>query len=141
MVESEQDVGFDELSLDGGRADGHDGFTREDDRAFGNRPDIAGELEIREEREEFFAENLLRAQVFDVGGCEVQILNVADDLLKTRGDGITASVRDTSEEHVKIRDPVPQLGLEISAAHGQFVEVAQQGKAVFVVFHGKVGPP
>ena len=141
VVQSQKNVGLEKLCFDGGSTYGHNGFAGEDNGSFRYSPDIAGEFEITEEGEKFFIENLLSAEIFDVGIGEVQILDVADDLFQTCRNGVTASIGYATEEYVKIGDPVPQLGFKITAAHGQLIEVTQQGKAVFVVFHKKTSIP
>ena len=77
MVQRKQDEGLDELRLDGGGADGHDGFAGEDGCAFGNRPDITREAEGLE-----IAEKILGKETLFVDGKEgirgVELMNAIE---------------------------------------------------------------
>ena len=106
MVEHQQDVSLDELRLDGGSTDDEDGFSGEDSGAFGDGPDVAGELEVLQVVQKFFDEAALGTEVFDVLVGEGQVLDVVHHLFQTCGDGETTLVRDGAEEHIKVGDAV-----------------------------------
>ena len=74
MVESQKNVGFNDLRFDGGGADDHEGFTREDGCAFGNGINIPRKLKVFKIREEFFIKNAPVTQIIYVFIFKVEIL-------------------------------------------------------------------
>ena len=61
VVDRQQGVGLDELGLGGGGADGDQRLPGEDRGALGDRPDVAGELEVPEVVQEVLLEEVLAA--------------------------------------------------------------------------------
>ena len=96
-------------------------------------PDIAGELEILQILQEGLGEEVPRPQVGDVLLREVELLDVADDLLQTGRDAEAAAVGAAPEEQIKVGDPVLVAVLEIAVGHGQLVEVTEHGQVQFAV--------
>ena len=66
VVNGEQQEGFEQLGLDGRGADDHDGLAREDGRALGHGPDVAGEFEMPQIVQEGLGEHAAAAEVVDV---------------------------------------------------------------------------
>ena len=66
VVYREQQEGLDQLRLDGRGADDHDGLAREDGRALGHGPDVAGEFEMPQIVQEGLGEHAAAAEVVDV---------------------------------------------------------------------------
>mgnify|MGYP000370404057 CR=1 FL=1 len=112
-------------------------FTRgslgEDHGSFGNGVDIAGKFKISQIFQEILFKDPSGAQIIDVLGIEMEILDVFDDLLQPGCDGEAASVGHIAEEHVEVADLVGiPLRLKVAVAHGQFVKITQ--KCVVHVF-------
>ena len=128
VVDAQQQIGFYQLGLDRRGANGDDGLLGENRSALGNRPDIAGEPEVRQEIQEILGKHLPAAQVVNVLRVKMQLLNILDNLLQTRSDGESAAVRAAPEKQVKVGYPVCVALREIPLAHGQFVKVAEHGK-------------
>ena len=124
MVDAQQHHGFNELCLDSGSADGEDGLSGEHGGAFGDGPDVTGELEVLQVVQKFFHEAAFGTEVFDVLVRKGQVLDVVYHLFQTCGDGETAFVRNGAEEHIKVGDAVFQRRLEVAVCHGQLIEVA-----------------
>ena len=139
MVQGQQQVGFDELGLDGGGAHGEDGLPGEDGGALRDGPDVAGKPEVPQVLQKFRGEAALAPQVFEILLLEPEVLDVIDHLLQPRGDGKTAAVGDVAEKYVEVADPVLQAGLEIAVAHGELVEI-EQHRVVDVVLHNGEPP-
>ena len=136
VVQGEQQEGFDELGLNGGRPDGEEGLPGEDGRAFGHRPDIAGKPEGAQIVQKTVAEAALAPQVGNILLVKVEPLHIVDDLLQTGGNGKTAPIRHIAEKDVKITDLVGvALRLEVAVAHGELIEVTEQS-IVHVLLHG-----
>ena len=133
MVDDEQDIGLDELRLNGGRAHRQDRLTREDRRALRHGVNIAREVKIMQVGQKFLAEELPAAQIGDVAVGEMQILDVFDHLLQTGCDGKAAAVRNVSVKHVEIADAVAHLAGEEPVSHRQLIEVAEHGHVQFFV--------
>ena len=136
VVQRQQDVGFNQLCFDGGSADGENGFPGEDDGAFRYSPHVAGEAECGQIIQECFVKDPFAPEECYIGRRKVQVFDIPHDLFQPRRHSIPAAVRYLPVEHIKIGNIVLQRGIEIPSAHGQLIEVAEQGKAVFVVFHG-----
>ena len=66
VVNGEQQEGLEQLGLDGRGADDHDGLAREDGRALGHGPDVAGEFEMPQIVQEGLGEHAAAAEVVDV---------------------------------------------------------------------------
>ena len=139
VIQGQQQVGFDELGLDGGGPDGEDGLPGEDGGTLGHGPDVASETELQQELEKFLAEQTLGAQKVYILGVKVQVLDISDDLLQPCGNGEAAPVGHVAEEHVEVADPVGQPSLEIAVAHSQLIEIEEHG-VVDVVLHSGTHP-
>ena len=129
MIDLQKDVGFHKLCFDDGSADGDDRLSGEDHRSLRHRPYVAGKAEGFQIGEKIFIEDVFRAQIVDVVLGEAEIFHVVGDLLQSRGHGISASVGIFAVENVKVRDFVRHARFPVSAAHGEFVKVAQQCKS------------
>ena len=83
--------------------------------------------------QEFFAEQILAAQIFDVLIRKLQALQVVNQLIQAGHNGIAAAIRYSPEEHVKICDIVRHVGLKISMGHGNFIKVSQHSQIQFLI--------
>jgi hypothetical protein len=139
MVEREQEEGFHQLRLDGGRADGHDRLAREDRRALGHGPDVAHKMKMAQIVEEALAELVFGAQIGDIVIRKMQVLQILHRLLQPRRNGEAAVVRHVAEKDVEIDDAVLQSALIIPVAHRELVKVAEHREIQFLVFvrHGQ----
>ena len=136
MVQDQQDIGLDKLRLDGGRTHRQDRLLREDGRTLRHGVDVAREAEALQIPQKALVEQLASAQIFDVLGGEVQILDILDDLLQTGRDGEAAVVRHVAVKDVKIADLILHPADEVAVAHGQLVKIAEHGHIQrFVDFH------
>ena len=133
MVDAQQQVGLNELGLDGRGADGDQRLLGEDHGALGHGPDIAGELEIAQVFQEILGEEVAASEVGDVLLGEVQLLDVADDLLQTGCDAEAAAVGAAPEEQVEIGDAVLIAVGEVAVGHRQLVEITEHGQVQFAV--------
>ena len=133
VVDAQQQVGLNELGLDGGSADSDQGLLGKDHGALGHGPDIAGELEILQILQEGLGEEVPRPQVGDVLFGEVQLLDVADDLLQTGRDAEAAAVGATTEEQVEVGDAIFVAVFKVAVCHGQLVEITEHGQVQFAV--------
>ena len=133
VVDTQQQVGLDELGLNSGGTDRQDGLIGEHGSTLGHCPDIAGEMEISQIRQELLAEELPATKVFDILRGEVQVLNVLDDLLQTGSDGKAAAIGTTAEEQIEIGNPVLIAGGKIALGHGQLVKITEHGQIEFIV--------
>ncbi|MPM47224.1 hypothetical protein SDC9_93932 [bioreactor metagenome] len=72
----------------------------------------------------------------------MKLLDVADNLLQTRGNGKAAVVGHIAEEHIEITDLVFISGLKVAVAHRELVKIAKEGVVAgahkFSVLSGKV---
>ena len=57
----------------------------------------------------------------------MKLLDVADDLLQSRGDGEAAAVRHLTEEQIEIAYLILHPVLQIAVAHRQLVKIAHHG--------------
>ena len=127
MVDTQQQVSLNELRLNGGCTDGDDGFLGEHRRTLRHCPDITCEFEIRQIGKKFLTEQIPAAQVLDVFGREMKILNVLDDLLQTGGNSKSTAIGTPSEKQVEIGDAILIARGKIALTHGQFIKVTEHG--------------
>ena len=131
VVDGQQGERLDQLGLDGRSPDRHHRLPGEDGRPLRHGPDVPGKAEIPQVVQELLREQVLVPQEGDVLLVEMQILDVAHQLLQARADRKAAVVRHVAEEYVKIGDPVLKAGLEIAVAHGQLIEITEHGQVEF----------
>ena len=136
MVHGQKRERFKQLRLDRGRAHDDHRLFREDGRALGHGVNVAAEVEVCKIVEEFLAEDTSPAQVVDVLLVEVQILDIVDQLVKTGGNGVPASVRHRAEINVEIGNAILEPCFQVTVAHGQLVKVAEHGHIELLIgFH------
>ena len=135
MVDAQQQVSLNQLGLNGRGADGDNRLLGENGGSFGNSPDIAGKREIRQIFQKFLAEQVPAPQVGDILGIKMEILNILDDLLQTRGNGVAAAIGALAEEYIKIADAVLIALRKVAVAHGQFIEVTEHRQVQFFVYY------
>ena len=131
MVYGQQNHGFDELRLNHRTGNGHERLARKYRGALGHGPDVALELEAAQVIEKRLGETAAAAEVRDVLLGEAQIFEVRDQLLHAGHDGVAAAVRNSTEEHIKIRPAVAHSFFKISICHRELVKVRQHGKISF----------
>ena len=125
VIDLGEDRRLGELRVDDGRGHGEDRLFGVHDRALAEGADVAREAVVREVVEEVLAEERERAQIVDVFGGKVHVLDVFDDLFKPREDGEAAAVGVAAKEHVE--GGACSAGLlalaEIAVGHRQLVEI------------------
>ena len=131
MIDGQQQVGFNQLRLNGGSLDGQDGLVGEDGRAFRDSVDITGEFEVAQIIQEGLVKVTLGAQVGDVIIGEVQLLDVFHDLLQAGRDGKAAAVRHGTVEYVKHHILLVEAVAEITVAHRDLIKVKEHGQIAF----------
>ena len=137
VVDGQQQVGLQQLGLDGRGPHGENGLVGEHRGPLGDGKDVPGELKVCQVVQEVLVKDLPAPEVGDVLGVKVEVLDVLNDLLQPGSDGIAPIVRDAAEEEVKVGDPIFVPGLEVSVAHGELIEVAQHGHVQFLIcIHG-----
>ncbi len=130
VVDGEQHHGFDKLRLHHRPAHGDNRLMRENRRTLRDRPYVAGKFKMAQIIEEFLAENLLGAQVFDVRLGKRKVPEVIDQLLNAGHDRQAAAVRDFPEEHIEIGDLVAPAVGEKPVGHRQLVKIGQQRQII-----------
>ena len=132
VVDDVKDRSLHELGLHDRRNDLDERLAREDQRSLRDRPDVAGELELREIVEEVFIEDAESGQVIDILLGKVQFLDVFDELLQARHDGVAAAERIDAEERVEDDRLVLVLVLEVALHHREFIKICQKCKILSV---------
>ena len=133
VVDGQQRKRLDELGLDGGGTDRHDRLLGEDGGPLGDCPDVAGEAEVLQVGQKLLGEQVPSPEVGDVLLVEVQVQDIADELIQARADGEAPLVRHVPEEHVEIGCAVLKARLEIAVAHGQLVKIAEHGHVQLLI--------
>ena len=129
-----EQVGFRNLRFDDGRADGEHGLAGEEQGAFGDGEEVAGEAEVAEVIEEGRADaGELReaAEVVDFVGGEAEVEEVVDDLGDAGGDDVIAVRGEAADGEFEGGLLGGLAGLEVAGGHGELVEVGE--KAVHCV--------
>ena len=117
------------LGFDDGGADGERGFAGEEQGAFGDGEEIAGEAEVAEVIEEGGAdlgELGEGAEVVDFLGGEAEVEEVVDDLGNAGDDGVIAIGGQAAEGEFEGGLIAGLAGLEIPGRHREFVEVGEK---------------
>ncbi len=123
---------LDELCIDERRHDRQDWLIRVHDGAFRQRINIALKPEVLEIREEFFREHMLLTEIFHVLIRELHILDVFNDLFKTREDGKAAFIRILAVEYIECHLNILVVVSEITIGHGQFVKIHHHRDITFI---------
>src|ERR1035441_8045507 len=135
-----QQVGFRDLGFDDGGADGERGFAGEQDGAFGDGEEVAGEAELAEVVEEggaHLGELGEGAQVGDFLGRKAHVEQVVDDLRDAGDDDVIAIGRQAPDGEFERGLLAGLTGLEVARRHGEFVEIGE--KAVHRWYTGTCG--
>ena len=136
MINSQQSVGLNELSLRGRGPDCHQGLAGKHRRALRYRPYVAGKAEMAQVIQKILLKQVFAPEVGDVVLVEVKILDVLHQLLQPCGNGKTAFVGHPAEEHVKIGDTVLHPLTEVAVGHGHLIKVKQHRQVQpFLTFH------
>ena len=122
MIDGKKNHGFNQLCLNHGTSDGDNRLTRENRRSLGNRPDIAGKLEIAKIIEKFICEAFF-LQKGKILLREAEILKIVKKLTDACHDGKAAVIGNLSEEHIKPGNFVFHAVLEIAVCHCQLIEI------------------
>ena len=125
MIDHHQDIGLNKLRLDHRGANRHQRLAGENHRSLGNGPDIAREAEGTKTLEKFLGKATLFPQKRNILVVKMQILNIFDDLLKSRSNGKAAVIGVLAIEDVKINDLVSHAANRIAISHGQLIVVAK----------------
>ena len=136
MVDGKQGEGLNELRLNSRSPDSHQRLPGKHRRSLGDGINVAGEAEVLQIGQELLVKELTAPEILDILLGKVEILNIVDKLLQTRGDSKAAAIRHAPEEHVKIGNAVLIAVFEIPIAHGQLVKIAEHGHVqLFLSFH------
>ena len=128
MVDGQQNHGFNELSLHYGTSYGDYRFMGENRRSLRYCPHVAFEFKVPEVIKKFFTKHIFASQIFDILFCELKVFEIVNGLLQPCHNGKAASVRNLSEEHVKICYVFSHSGLKIPVRHRQLVKVSQHSE-------------
>ena len=128
VVKLQQQIGLQQLGLNGRGADSKDRFPGEDRRALRHGPDVAGKLEIPQVVEKGLVKDASAPEIVNVLLVKVQILNIVDDLLQPGRNGEAAAVRYLPEEYVKIGHAILHTAHKVAVAHCKLVKIAQHGQ-------------
>ena len=122
-------VGFRDLRLDDGRADGEDRLAGKHRGAFGDGEEIAGEAEaaqVIEEGRRYQAERIEAAKVIDLFGGETQVEQVIDHLREAGGEDEIAMRRETADGVFEDGFLGDLAGFEVAGGHGELVEIGEE---------------
>ena len=114
MIEGEKDVGFYKLCLYRLGSHGEYRLVREYRSSLRHGVDIAREAEIAKVIEKALVEYSLRAEIFNVLGIEMQVVDIIYDLFKSGGYGISGVVGIVAVKYVKIDVCVAQAAFFIA---------------------------
>lgn len=119
-------------------ANAKEGFVGEYGSPLFHRVDVDGEAQVAQvgekvELEEGFACGIFEAlQVVEVVLVHLEVLDVFENDIDARGDGIAPIEGVFAEEEVEDRFAIGHLVFPIAVGHGQFIEVCQQTQRVGV---------
>lgn len=131
MVDAQQHHRFDQLCLNDRAAHCDNRLTRENRRTFRNSPHIAGKFEMLEIIEEFLAENMAGAQIFNIVVIKMQVPKIIYQLFHTGHDCESAVIRHFAEKHIEIADRIfISLG-KIAVGHRQLIKIGEHGQICF----------
>ncbi len=130
---------FQDLALDDGAGHPYQRFVGENQRAFGDGVDIAGEAQVAEIIDEAEIEeglSIVAGQGGQVGQfvfVEVKILEIIDDIGQSAGNAETAVEGILPEEEMEDRLAFVDLVFPIAVGHCQLVKVGEENR-VFLLF-------
>ena len=104
MIDNQKNHRFYKLRLNHRSSDRENRFMRKNRRTFRHCPNITGKPKVSEVFQKFFAENTFPSEKFYIFFRKLQIFKVIDNLFDPCHNGVAASVRDLSEEHIEICD-------------------------------------
>ena len=133
VIDGQQQIGFDQLGLNGRSPDGDDGFLGEHGRTLRHGPDIAGELEIAQIFQELLVKDVAATKIFDIRIVKVQVQDVINDLIQARGNGEATAIGTAAVEYIEIGNAVFVAIEEIAVAHGELIEIHQHCKIEFII--------
>ena len=128
MVELQQQIGFQQLGLNGRSTDRKDRFPGENGRPLRHGPDVAGKFEIAQIFEKSFVKDASAAEIGNVLLVKVKLLNIVYDLLQPGRNGKAAAVRYFPEEYVKVGHAILHTAHKVAIAHRKLVKIAQHGQ-------------
>ena len=128
VVELQQQIGFQQLGLNGRSTDRKDRFPGENGRPLRHGPDVAGKFEIAQIFEKSFVKDASAAEIGNVLLVKVKLLNIVYDLLQPGRNGKAAAVRYFPEEYVKIGHAILHTAHKVAIAHRKLVKIAQHGQ-------------
>ena len=138
-----EEHGLQDLALQDGSSDPHQGLVREHHRPLRNGVHVTGEPAVPQIVEKGILEQPLVVvapqlrQVLEVAGIEPETLQHPDDVPEPATHGETAMVRIFTKGEVKHRFLLSGSGLPVGVRHGELVEVRQQREGVVVeLFEG-----
>ena len=128
VVELQQQIGLNELGLNGGSTDNNGGLHREDGSSFGDSPYITCKFEVCKIIEETLREKISASQIFYIFCLKMQILDIVDDLFQTGTDSVSTFIGNAAVEDIKIAHGILHIFCKITIAHGQLVKITEHGK-------------
>ncbi len=128
MVHNVEDRRLNKLSLHDRSDDLDQRLTRENQRAFRDRVNIAGKLEISKIIQKCRCKLIKTSQVLDVLTGEMKLLYVLHELLDAAHDGVSSSARIVAEKRIKNDRTVLFLVLKIPLHHREFIKIREQRK-------------
>ena len=134
MVDDVEQRGLDQLRLEYGRAHADKRLAGKHHRALGHGLNVAAEVEMPEQIQKALVEEVQRAQILDVALLKVQVFDVVDQLLETRGHGVAGHLGGLAVEHIEYRAVAEHVALVVAVHHGQLIEVGHHRQ----IAHGKI---
>ena len=127
-MQDRQEAGLDELGFGNWSCNSEQGFAGKEDRAFGQSPNIAGEVEPLEKIEEarlHVSKYRQTADERDFFGGEVNVFKEVETLFETRSDEIVAIERQMTNKELESGADVEPI-LDIPCRHREFIEVGEE---------------
>ena len=136
VIDRHEHVGFNELCLDRPAANRHERLAGKNDRAFGDRPDVAFKVKVTQKVQKLLRKAVFAPQVGNIVLVKMQVVDIIHDLFQSRANGKAAVIRVVSVKDVEIDDFIAHAGFEIAVAHGKLIKIAEHGQVSRKIFHG-----
>ena len=132
MIYLREDCRLDKLRVNQIRDNRHERLVRIHDCTFGESVNVSAKMKVLEAVQEFFAENFLSAQIFNVFRAELHILHVLDNLLKSGENCEAARVGIAPIKYVERHASILAALHEITVRHCHFVKIHHHADISFV---------
>ena len=123
VIDDVQQRRFQQLCFHDRRDDAENRLIREDDRSFRHREDFAGKVEIAQIGQEGIVKDRKATKILDVLLRKAKILDILNDLLKARSDGIGRHIAAPAIEEIEACTVFVLTVAQITVHHRQLIQV------------------